>query len=108
MSSKAHDFITLCVNGEVLLDDIDDFVEEWHEGSYTGTLHDFLGMTWEEYSLWVADNDILPFIVTSHKDNVDINVVVEEFYAIPLAARADSTHKAKILMKWLKQQGKLD
>jgi hypothetical protein len=35
--------------------DIDDLIEEWHGGHCTCTsLHEHLGMTWEEYKDWVA------------------------------------------------------
>ena len=47
-------FITSCLNGEVLVEDIDDFVEAWHEGREGANqeLHEYLGMSWEEYSIW--------------------------------------------------------
>ncbi len=62
-----NDFITMCVRGEVLPEEIDDFIELWHKNDSDKELHDFLGMTWEEYSAWVADGSILPLIITSHK-----------------------------------------
>jgi hypothetical protein len=34
-------------------DDIDDLIDEWHEGDYDMPLHQFLGMTWGEYTTWV-------------------------------------------------------
>jgi len=34
-------------------EDIDDFIEIWHNGSYDCKLHEFLGMSLEEYKLWV-------------------------------------------------------
>lgn len=109
MSKASSDFVRLCMNGEVLLEEIDNFVEDWHENPCGVPLHDYLGMTWEEYSLWVADNDILPYIITAHRDRVDINSLLEKYYyALPMAARAENSGKAKLLMKWLKERGKLD
>ena len=36
-------------------DEIDDFVEKWHEDeNTTQELHEYLGMSWEEYSAWVT------------------------------------------------------
>ena len=29
----------------VTWDDIDDFIDEWHEGNYDCSLHEFLGMS---------------------------------------------------------------
>ena len=45
-------FIEKCLNGEALLDDIDDFVDEWHESKGNIPLYEFLGMKKSEYSLW--------------------------------------------------------
>lgn len=61
-------FIDLCVRGEALPAEIDDFVELWHEGDSTLPLHEFLGMTSEEYSAWVRKPDLLPYIVTAHRE----------------------------------------
>lgn len=36
------------------LDAIDAKVEEWHR-SGSGALHDYLGMTWDQYAAWVRD-----------------------------------------------------
>ena len=60
-------FIEKCLRSEVLLEDIDDFVDLWHKDSGNMALHDFLGMTQEEYSLWIADPSTLPFIVSMSK-----------------------------------------
>lgn len=43
--------------------DIDDWVERWHTGDSKQELHEFLGMTWEEYGNWVAAPAALPHIV---------------------------------------------
>ena len=66
-------FIEKCVQGRALLDDIDDFIDKWHEGENDEPLHKFLGMTESEYSLWVADPEILPFIITAHQQNRDVS-----------------------------------
>ena len=34
--------------------DLDDLIEEWHNTEGDGIpLHEFLGMTWDEYKRWV-------------------------------------------------------
>ena len=48
-------------------EEIDDFIELWHKDDSDKELHDFLGMSWEEYLAWVADASILPLIINSHK-----------------------------------------
>lgn len=98
-------FIEMCVFGEALLEDIDDFVEKWHSSDSALPLHKFLGMTKSEYSLWVADPYVLPFIVTAHKTDQDVGALLEGAQELPMAARADGPEKAKKLLSWLKQEG---
>lgn len=100
-------FIDLCVHGDVLLDDIDNFVQEWHSKSTNSKLHEFLGMTQDEYSLWVADSNALAFIVTAHKRKIHINEMIREIETLPLAARTSDPIKALALNEWIKnRQGK--
>ena len=60
-------FIDLCLRGKALPAEIDDFVELWHEGGSTLPLHEFLGMTSEEYLAWVQKPELLPHIITDHR-----------------------------------------
>lgn len=48
--SSNKTFVELLKDGTIKPDALDDFVEEWHD-RYNGDkpLHEFLGMTWEEY-----------------------------------------------------------
>jgi hypothetical protein len=46
-------YIDKYLNGEIQMDEIDDFIEQWHESDSEKELHEYLGMTWEEYALWV-------------------------------------------------------
>jgi hypothetical protein len=39
----------------VTWEDIDDFIEVWHTGNYDCSLSGFLGMTEEQYALWVQN-----------------------------------------------------
>ena len=36
-------------------DEIDDFIDLWHLSNHTSSLHEFLGMSLEEYKLWVQN-----------------------------------------------------
>lgn len=40
-------------NIEVTLDNIHDLIEEWHESDSDKELHEYLGMSFEEYAYWV-------------------------------------------------------
>lgn len=100
-------FIELCVRGEVLLGEIDDYVDNWHEGSSGQDLHEFLGMKEDEYALWMRDASVLPFIVTAHAKNRSLSEVLEEYNGLPITTRSNQGNAEKLL-DWLQQLGKLD
>ena len=49
-------FIQQCLNGNVLLEDIDDFIHQWHNTDSGVGIYDYLGMTRREYFLWVRES----------------------------------------------------
>ena len=109
MSDHPKDtFVCKCARGEVLLDEVDDFVDRWHEGEQEEDLHEFLGMTRREYSLWVVDPNVLPFIVTARREKRSVEDLLGELERLPMVARSDEPTKAMKLMKWLRKKGKLD
>jgi hypothetical protein len=55
-------FMDRYLAGEVEPEDIDDFVDEWHEGKYATALAEFLGLSDDEYWRWVKDSSVLPDI----------------------------------------------
>lgn len=98
-------FIELCLEGKALVNDIDDFIDLWHESDSDLPLHQFLGMTRSDYSLWVADPAVLPHIINAHKQGRDVSDILEEISPLPLAARSHSLHKTEKLIQWLKSEG---
>jgi len=98
-------FIDLCADGFLLIDDIDDYVDMWHESDNEDELYDFLGMTRQEYRLWVHDPDMLYHIIAARVQNCSLEDVLNKVDELPMAARADSPAKAKSLMQWLKISG---
>ena len=98
-------FVDLCLNGDRLPEEIDDYVDAWHDGGSKLPLHKFLGMSQSEYNHWVIDADVLPFILDAHRTGEDVADLIEQFNALPMAARAESSGKALELARWLKDQG---
>jgi len=99
-------FMTLTLRGEVLSDEIDDFVEAWHTSDSSKEIHEFLGMTFEEYSLWASDPDTIDVILSARhhgvplRDAVNDNIRVQE----RIAARADEAGKLATLSRWIAAQ----
>ena len=71
------DFIQKCLSGAARSTDIDAYVERWHECDSDKTIHDFLGLTLHEYSLWVEQPEVLPKIVTARRNGADINDLLQ-------------------------------
>jgi hypothetical protein len=59
-------------SGRALACDIDQEIELWHKSGVTQGLPSFLGITNEEYELWVSDSSVLPFILKSRSEVKDI------------------------------------
>lgn len=100
-------FIQNCLNGHALLDEIHDYIHEWHDSDSTQTIFEYLGMTKKEYLFWMADPDLLPYIVKAHKAQLDYDNVknLEFTEAHAIAARAASTLQGRLLMDWLRETG---
>ena len=96
-------YMTMCLNGEALIDEIDDFIDEWHEGNSTQELNEFLGITEQEYGYYLADENILPYIMNAHKFNKNIDDIINAFQhndELQFAARSSDTEKAKFLINY--------
>ena len=99
-------FIDMCLSGEILADEIDDFVDRWHDEQTEETeLHEYLGMPWEEYSLWATKPSLLSSILAARNKHIELESELEH-ERLALAARAETAEEAKALEKWLKQIGK--
>ncbi|MFT5707958.1 MAG: hypothetical protein ACI9ES_002260 [Oceanospirillaceae bacterium] len=102
-NQKNKSFVSLCVEGHALCDDIDDFIDEWHDSDSNDEIFEFLGMSEEEYKLWLHEPDIIYYVITARIKGCLIKDVLTDFEDHRMAARADSPDKAKFLMKWLKE-----
>ena len=50
-------YIKLLKQGKVTIEQINDFVDEWHDGDSPLSLHEYLGMSLVDYRQWVAQGD---------------------------------------------------
>lgn len=51
-------FIELCRQGKVSPDELDDYVDAWHDSDSALPLHEYLGMTQEEYARVLTSSDV--------------------------------------------------
>lgn len=102
-------FIDKCISGDALLDEVDDYIDFWHEDSTFESveLYEYLGMTWSEYSLWMTTPSALNSIVNARRNGHSLeNAPVSDMQA--LVTRAASPEEAQHVMDWLDRLGKLN
>jgi hypothetical protein len=99
-------FVELCLSGEVAMEQIDDFVDDWHAKPSDRSLSEFLGMTEQEYSLWVQDPDVLPYVIRARRERRSFESVVRDELDGRVAAHSDHTLALERLRRWLQQPGK--
>jgi hypothetical protein len=106
--SSPETFIDLVLHGDVVMDEIDDFVEAWHRSDSDETLHEFLGMTSEEYDLWVEKPESLPLILAAREDRLPVAEAIERYAEFePVAARTAHPEAAKVVLAWLRNTGRI-
>ncbi len=99
-------FFDLYDQGEVLADDIDDFVGRWHDDNEPWAkdlpLHEYLGLSHEEYEVWLYDPDALPQILEARRSNRRlVDVMTERFEKMRRANRAEDGTTLFSLANWL-------
>jgi hypothetical protein len=101
-------FLAQYLNGEVLAEDIDDFVDAWHENPEGMKIYELLGMSKKEYSLWLNNPETLPQIARARRTGVPLDVTLRAALEdLPIAARSADAIKIKRLMRWLERSGKI-
>lgn len=95
-------FIQNCLNGDALLDEVDDYIDEWHNGSADIPLHTYLGMSLEEYAAWIESPDNLTYIVAAHKYDMNYKDAIGQ--AATMAARSTDASKMPDIKRWLDEQ----
>jgi hypothetical protein len=105
--SKTQTFIAQVVDGRVLPEEIDDFIDQWHDGDGDETLAAFLGMSEEQYDMWVKDPSLLNIIIAIHADPDAVSRAIndnEMEFEHQMAARANAKVDARALVAWLKAE----
>ncbi len=100
-------YIDDVLNGVALLSDIADYVGAWHRGDGSGELHDYLGLTWDEYRLWVEKPEALRLIVAARDRGEPVTDLLEHADEHALAARNLDPQDARLVRDWLIRTGRL-
>jgi hypothetical protein len=67
--AKPRSFFDFFIDGQVAAEDADDFITAWHNSGdeEQRPLTEFLGMTDDEYDVWMMDGRILPDIASARR-----------------------------------------
>lgn len=58
------------IDGNVMLEQLDDLIDQWHEGDSEKTLSEYLGFTREEYASFIENPHTLPAIMRSRRGKI--------------------------------------
>lgn len=101
-------YMEACFAGEALQDEIEDYIEEWHESGSSEEIYEFLGMTEDEYAIWVENDSMLRTIFHARKLGISINEFICRNNAATLVARASSPEEAASIKEWLARTGRIN
>lgn len=102
-------FIESCLKGEVLVQDIDSYIDSWHDmPDESQTLREYLGMSKTEYILWMRNPSNIHFIIQARQRGIDVQTAIDEFNTMPMAARGSSKGEIKTILQWLNNNGFID
>lgn len=91
-------FIDGCLYGTTDLDELDDYVDFWHENETNDTLREFLGMSQFEYAEWLRLGDVvIRDILRCRKDKIPYENYQYMSFEQRIAARSYSVEEIETL-----------
>ena len=101
-------FFDLYSTGNALAQEIDDYIDLWHSYAPTSEgrpLHEFLGLSEQEYNLWIQDSSALEYILLSRREQRPLKEIIQECTDaadhMHIAARAADPCMIKAFKRWL-------
>ena len=107
VSSIVPTFFDLYSRGDVSADRVNDFIAAWHasDDNEQRSLAAYLGLTDEEYDVWLMDTDALPQVLSARRTGRGLKEVVAEYVAaLQRAARPHDRSSLHALGHWLGSQ----
>ena len=100
-------FMDLCLAGRAFVDEVDDYVDKWYDMDSSLSLPEFLGMSRQEYALWVEKPGSLKYLLRARKNGQPVSDFKAVENQLRMAARADSPEDADEMMEWLRSTGRI-
>jgi len=106
--SRRVTFIERLLSGaEVDLDAIDDAIDAWHSSGESCELHEWLGMSRDEYDLFVERPESLRLILLGRQHARNPRELLRAMDDNAIAARGTSASEVARIREWLKSTGRL-
>jgi hypothetical protein len=105
--SETRTYVDRVLEGSALWTDIDDYIERWHGDAGSEEIEDFLGMSGEDYGLFVEEPRSLRFILAAHETNESVADLLKHADDHAIAARGLDPADAERVREWLKATGRL-
>lgn len=106
--SNDQKFVDGVLSGHYLVDEMDDFIDAWHESSSNEELYDYLGFNLNEWGAIVIDSSAVNaiFLCREHKTEFDSSAYFEDNSSeFKIAARANKELSPEMIKSWLKNRG---
>ncbi len=88
----------------LMLEDIDDYVEYWHNNEMSQSLKDFLGLNNYEYEVWLQEgNDVIRDVLYCKRHNLNLKDYYSMSTGDKIAARSYDLNEVKEYKKDGKQ-----
>jgi hypothetical protein len=100
-------YVDRVLDGTALWTDIDDYIARWHREAESESIEGFLGMTHEDYSLFVEEPRSLRFILAAHESSESVTQLLEKVDEHAIAARGLDATDARKVRSWLVETGRL-
>jgi hypothetical protein len=68
-------FMDDVISGRAQVDAIDEYRDMWDadlDPNSPASLHEYLGLLWPEYAMWVEDHNVLPYVIGARQENVPL------------------------------------
>jgi hypothetical protein len=107
--SKQRTIIERLLSGdEYDLTRIDDEIDAWHDADTDLTLNEWLGLTHDEYALYVEQPSCIRTILAARHQEVPVQELLQASNGFALlAARGASPSEVEELRKWLQATGRI-
>jgi hypothetical protein len=109
IQARAPSFFDLYSRGEAASDDIHDFIGRWHDDqepcAHDMPLHQYLGLTRDEYEVWLYDSFSLPCILQARQPGGElVDIMAARYAQLRAADRREDGTIIFSLGNWLQRQ----